>query len=161
MTDASRTPPEDHDHARCLREAVLAAERLCAEQGARLTPLRRRVLELIWGDHSPVGAYDLLERLKQERHRAAPPTVYRALDFLRAQGLIHKIESRNAYVGCSAPFRRHSGQFLICSRCGTATEIADPGIERAISGSAERLGFQVDRPVVEVFGLCAACGRAA
>src|SRR5690606_29397539 len=101
-----------HDHRRCIADALDAAERVCAGRGARLTELRRRVLELVWQSHRPVGAYPLLAALGRDGHAPAPPTVYRALDFLQAQGLVHRIESRNAYVGCPHPETDHTGQLM-------------------------------------------------
>ncbi len=150
-------PGARHDHGDCVAEAVRAAEGLCAERGARLTKLRRRVFELVWSSHAPVGAYDLLRRLAQERDGAAPPTVYRALDFLREHGLIHRIESLNAFVGCCAPGQAHAGQFLICSDCGMAAEIDDPRVNAAIDRRAREIGFAVHRKTIEVEGLCPPC----
>lgn len=150
---------QTHDHAGCVRHAIRDAEAICAGRGARLTTLRRRVLELIWSSHAPVGAYDLLRRLSRERETAAPPTVYRALDFLLDHGLIHRIESLNAFVGCAAPVEAHSGQFLICRRCGAAAELDDPRVRRAIAHGARELRFTVESDTVEIRGLCAACGE--
>ena len=166
-----------HDHSTCVTGALATAARLCAERGARLTPLRRRVLELVWRSHAPVGAYDILARLAdgpgtasehgaagheasaRGRRRAAPPTVYRALEFLLAQGLIHRIESLNAYVGCVHPDGAHGGQFLICARCGAAAEVHDPRVDAAIVRRALELGFAVRRKTVEIEGLCPPCQR--
>src|SRR5687767_3862769 len=103
--------PPGHDHALCVDDALAAAERQCAAKGARLTEQRRRVLELIWKSHAPVGAHTLLDRLREQGVRAQPPTVYRALEFLVENGLIHRIESLNAYIGCAEPAERHVGQF--------------------------------------------------
>ena len=150
-------PHADHDHQRCVADAIAAAEGLCAQRGARLTALRRRVLELIWDSHAPIGAYDLLRLLSQEHESAAPPTIYRALDFLLEQGLIHRIESLNAFVGCAEPAEAHAGQFLICNDCGTAAELHDEGINRAIARGAAELGFAVERRTVEVRGRCPEC----
>ncbi len=146
-----------HDHGHCMAKALATAERLCARRGARLTQLRRRVLELVWTSHAPVGAYDLLRRLSREHQSAAPPTVYRALDFLLEHGLIHRIESLNGFVGCPEPAADHTGQFLICRDCGVAAELADPRIDQAISNGAAALGFTVERKTVELSGLCPAC----
>ncbi len=151
-------PDSRHDHGGCVASALAAAERLCAERGVRLTPLRRRVLELVWLGHRPVGAYAILERLAGERP-VAPPTVYRALEFLAAQGLIHRIERLNAFIGCVDPVTPHAGQFLICGDCGTAAELADRRIDAAIAASAAELGFEVRARTVEVVGLCPDCGR--
>lgn len=146
-----------HDHAVCIDDALTRAERLCEERGARLTPVRRRVLELVWRGHRPRGAYDILEDLAAEGRRAAPLTVYRALDFLVEQGLVHRLESMNAFIGCIDPGARHATQFLVCRRCGTATEISDPEVSRAIESAAARTGFAVERPMVEVQGTCPLC----
>ena len=140
-----------------MAEALEAAERLCARRGARLTEIRRRVLELVWRSHQPVGAYAILERLGRERGRVAPPTVYRALDFLIAHGLVHRIASLNAYIGCAHPGRDHIGQFLVCSACGSAAELDDRRIDRAIRSGAEAAGFAVERPVIELAGRCPNC----
>jgi Fur family zinc uptake transcriptional regulator len=146
-----------HDHGHCVEEALDRADSLCDAQGARLTELRRAVLELVWRGHEPVGAYALLDALKREHPNAAPPTVYRALEFLAAHGLIHRIESLNAYIGCDHPERPHAGQFLICAKCSAAAELDDPSVTRALSKSAGGLGFAVMRQTVELSGLCPSC----
>jgi Fur family zinc uptake transcriptional regulator len=157
---AQRRPafrPKGQDHGDCMSAALAAAERLCARRGARLTEIRRRVLELVWRSHEPVGAYAVLERLARERGPVAPPTVYRALDFLIAHGLVHRIASRNAFIGCAHPDRDHIGQFLVCSDCGSAAELDDRRIDRAIRSGAEAAGFVVEHPVVELAGRCPQC----
>ena len=146
-----------HDHGLCVEKALREAERLCTRRGTRLTELRKRVLALVWTSHSPVGAYDVLARLSQEHGRAAPPTVYRALEFLLGQGLVHRIESLNAFVGCPDPGESHCGQFLICRDCGAAAEMDVRAIDRAISAQAAVYGFAVEGKTVEVRGLCPAC----
>ncbi|MFQ6016740.1 MAG: transcriptional repressor [Kiloniellaceae bacterium] len=146
-----------HDHRRCVTGALANAAGICARRRVRLTDLRRRVLELVWDSHAPVGAYDILGRLATEQGRAAPPTVYRALEFLLDHGLIHRIESLNAYVGCVHPDGAHGGQFLICGGCGAAAEVHDPQVEAAIARRAADLGFAVRRKTVEVEGLCPPC----
>src|SRR5690606_9768433 len=115
-------PADDHDHAACIDAALDRAAELCARRGARLTRLRRRVLELVWQGHAAVKAYDLLAELERKGASAKPPTVYRALDFLMAHGLVHRLESLNSYVGCPQPDAPHAGQFLICDSCGTGRE---------------------------------------
>jgi Fur family transcriptional regulator, zinc uptake regulator len=159
MTD-KHFPDRRHDHTVCRQQALHQAENYCHRHGLRLTTLRRRVLELVWADHQPVGAYDLLEKLVSEGRKAAPPTVYRSLDFLMQHGLIHRIASLNAYVGCSHPGRDHAAQFFICDGCGQAAEIGDPSIDSAIARDAKALGFSVDRQTIEVSGTCARCQAA-
>lgn len=155
--DGAGFAPPGHDHAHCVGDALAAAERQCAGKGVRLTEQRRRVLELIWKSHAPVGAYTLLDRLREEGVRAQPPTVYRALEFLVENGLIHRIESLNAYVGCAAPAERHVGQFLICTGCRSAAELDDAAIGAAIAERAKEVGFAVARATVEIAGLCPNC----
>lgn len=150
-------PAERHNHADCLEGAVAQVERQCIDRGLRLTKLRRRVLELIWASHAPVKAYDLLDQLRNERAGAAPPTVYRALDFLAEQGFIHRIESLNAYIGCGGPEREHQGQFLICGACGDTAELNDPDISALLRSKAETLGFKLGVSTVELKGYCARC----
>ncbi len=147
----------DHNHRRCVATALRAAAVLCERQGVRLTALRRRVLELIWRGHQPRGAYDLLEELHREGRRAAPPTVYRALEFLRAQGLIHRIESLNAFIGCVSPDEPHSGHFMICNDCGCAAEVNDRAVGNAVARSASLSGFVIEQQTIELRGLCPAC----
>ena len=152
-------PVPQHDHRACVHEAVEIAEAECRRQGARLTPIRRRVLELVWEGHQPVGAYALLETLGREGWSAAPPTVYRALEFLQRHGLVHRVALLNAFIGCSRPGQPHAGKFLLCAGCGMAAELEDETIERAVAAAAERLGFSVARQTVEVEGLCPSCRK--
>jgi len=146
-------------------EDETAAEALCRRRGVALTPLRRQVLDLVIAAEKPVGAYVLLDRLKLERPGAAPPTVYRALDFLLANGLIHRIEKLNAFIGCAESHahaaHEHPHQFLICRRCGSTAEIADHAAAHALEAAAKAQGFRPERMVVEIEGLCAGCGGSA
>lgn len=154
--------PSRHRHQNCVADALEKAELICTERGLRLTPLRRRVLELIWTGHEPVGAYELLDRLRDEKRNAAPPTVYRALDFLLEHGLVHRLESLNAFVGCGeAGHRAHEGQFLICQDCGTVGELDDPEIEKLLTRKARGLGFDPRRQTIEIQGLCPDCATSA
>jgi Fur family zinc uptake transcriptional regulator len=136
------------------------AGQICADRGARLTDLRRQVLGLILDAEGPTGAYDLLERLRGTRRKAAPPTVYRALDFLLEQGLIHRVERLSAFVGCvshGADQDHHAAQFLICGDCGQVTEIDNHELTHALAQAAARTGFSVVKATIEAEGLCAAC----
>lgn len=149
-----------HDHSRCVSRALSSADALCQRQGVRLTALRRRVLELVWQSHIPLGAYDILATLTAEDgRRAAPPTVYRALDFLLENRLVHRIASLNAFVGCTHPEQPHQGQFLICRQCKAAIELESSAIGEAIQQVAATQGFHVESETVEVVGLCDHCRR--
>ncbi len=153
-----------HDHAHCIDSAIGAAQRICEARGARLTTLRRQVLQLVWQSHQPLGAYAILEQLGDRQaendgkpRRLAPPTVYRALEFLQEQGLVHRLSSLNAFIGCSHPGEHHHSQFLICRQCQTVVEIADAGIDQAIQQAATKAGFANDGAGVEITGLCPRC----
>jgi Fur family zinc uptake transcriptional regulator len=126
-------------------------------RGARLTPLRRRVLELILSAGQPTGAYALLAELRRGRGKLGPPTVYRALDFLLAHQLIHKIETSSAYIACGDAEHPHQSQFMICEDCGATEEIRDEAIAQNLRRLGEGRGFAVERQVVEARGLCPAC----
>lgn len=152
-----RFPVDAHDHARCIEDAMKQARAVCGERRARLTPLRARVLEIVWQSHRPLGAYAILEVLAGEGRSPAPPTVYRALEFLLEHGLVHRLASLNAFIGCSHPGHAGTGQFLLCTACGTAAELDDPGIRRAVARSAVAEDFQVDEHTIEVSGLCPNC----
>jgi Fur family zinc uptake transcriptional regulator len=140
-----------------MESALETAEHLCSGRGVNLTKVRRRVLELIWRSHEPVGAYALLDILKDEGFNSAPPTVYRALDFLLEQGFIHRLESRNAFIGCPDPAHPHEGRYLICDQCGTVQEVDDEAFADALAEMATRHGFRVRRATVEISGLCGTC----
>jgi Fur family zinc uptake transcriptional regulator len=134
------------------------ASALCEGRGARLTELRRQVLGLILDREAPPGAYDLLDQLRSTRHGAAPPTVYRALEFLQEQGLVHKLERLSAFVGCLADEDHdHAAQFFICRTCGRVTELEDPELAHALAEAAKRLGFRLGKATIEAEGQCAAC----
>jgi len=141
-----------------LDQALAEAEKLCAANGTQLTALRRAVLTLVLEAPGPLTAYQLLDQLKSIRKSAVPPTVYRALDFLIENRLVHKLEQLNAFIPCSdAQHLHHDVQFLICDKCGTVAEIEDPAIARALAKAAEKQGFHPSKAVVELDGTCAAC----
>jgi Fur family transcriptional regulator, zinc uptake regulator len=152
-------PAPDHDHRACLANVLATAEHLCAERQVRLTAQRRRVLEIIAASHSAIGAYEIMDRLGEQQRRPAPISVYRALDFLIAQRLVHRLASRNAYIACTTPRAAHGAQFLICERCGAIGEVFDDAVEDAIAEAAQSAGFAMTARLVEVAGLCACCSR--
>ncbi len=140
-----------------FRQTLRRAERLCRERQARLTRQRRTVFELVCAADKPLSAYEILDRMRAVTPNPAPPTVYRALDFLLEQGLIHKLETIHAYIGCSHPDKPHASQFLICSDCGKVREIESETIERGVAQAERHTGFITRRPVVELLGSCAQC----
>lgn len=152
------TDPSHHVHS--AGDYVRAVEQACEQRGLRLTPLRAQVLGLIAEAGRPVKAYELLDAMKQEHRASAPPTVYRALDFLLEQGFIHRLASVNAFVGCHHPQVRHSVPFLICDRCHSATELEDSRVTALLDDQARALGFSPRAQTLEVHGLCAHCSEA-
>jgi Fur family zinc uptake transcriptional regulator len=164
-----RTPGQptafgQHDHTSCAKSAMAVAEASCAERGLRLTPVRRRSLEILLESHRALGAYELLERLSEEGLGSQPPVAYRALDFLVSNGFVHKIERLNAFVACVDP-EAHDGlaptAFLICTDCGAVGEAVDSEVTAGVGATAERAGFTVADAKVEVEGICPSCRETA
>lgn len=146
-----------HNHDHCRTKAVQTADRLCAERGVQLTPIRRKALELIWESHRAVKAYDLLDHMKPLQQTAKPATVYRALDFLLEQGLIHRVESLNAFIGCSCSERQHEQLLLICVQCHEVEERPAMMVMEAVSRELDQAGFTVHRKAIEIQGICQHC----
>ena len=153
--DHACTDPKHHVHDGDA--FVHEVERACEQRGLRLTPIRANALRLIADAGRPVKAYELLDLMKTTHDAAAPPTVYRALDFLLEHGFIHRLASVNAFVGCHMPRVQHSVPFLICDRCQSATELEDESIVGALEARARALGFAPQAQTLEVHGLCAEC----
>lgn len=148
-----------HDHGRCQRQLMSEARQLCETRKLRLTSRRRQVLEILLASHQPMGAYDILAELNRVNPSAiiAPPIVYRALEFLMSEGLIHRIESRNAFISCVHPGHQCAAQFLICRDCEQVAELEDS--DPPLLVEADNLGFAVDHSVVEITGICAQCQK--
>ncbi len=142
-----------------LEQWLTHAEALCKKRGARLTQHRRTVLQLLCRSPKPLSAYELLAQMQSKIDNAAPTTIYRALEFLQQQGLAHKLESIHAYVGCSHPDHPHDSQFLICADCGDVSEVEDQQVTNSLHAASKAAGFQADRPIVELVGTCANCGK--
>lgn len=141
-----------------IADALSKAEQVCAARGRRLTPMRRAVYRAMLEYGAPVSAYELLDQLQRQLdRRLAPPTVYRALDFLLAEGFVHRIESRSAYVPCEHPGDHHESVYFVCDRCGASQEGSGSDVRRQLTAQARRLGFVAERQVVEVHGVCAPC----
>jgi Fur family transcriptional regulator, zinc uptake regulator len=151
-------PAPDHDHGRCTAEALDHAERVCRTRAQKFTPIRRSVLNALLSSHRPLGAYELIDQLAGSMARPAPITVYRALDFLMQNGLVHRIESRNAYLACA---HDHDSAamvaFLICDACGSVGEIPAAPVAQSLNASARASGFAPKLSVVEITGMCTHC----
>lgn len=139
---------------------IAEAEKRCDAAGESLTPLRRRVLELLIDQHGPAKAYDLLPLLDTEKGQAKPPTIYRALDFLVRMGLAHRIESMNAFVACDVGACARSTIFLICEKCGGAEEFDAGHALVDLTEAAKKDGFAINRTMIEASGVCSACQAA-
>jgi Fur family zinc uptake transcriptional regulator len=148
------TPSQHHAPVDTILENV---RRQCRDQAIRLTPIREQVLRLVVVEGKPIKAYDLLERLREAHARAAPPTVYRALDFLLDNGFIHRLESLNAFVGCGHPEAVHDSQFLICDCCDATVELEDQSVVEQLRVAAEAQGFHASSQTIEVHGMCLDC----
>jgi Fur family transcriptional regulator, zinc uptake regulator len=151
-------PAPDHDHTRCAADKLAHAEALCAERGQRLTPLRRQVLEALTASHKPLGAYEIIDHMTETGTRPAPITVYRALEFLLENGLVHRIESRNAFLACA--HNHESGAlvvFLICESCGAVGEAPASAVSQSVAAAAKKAGFRPKLSVIEITGVCAHC----
>lgn len=148
---------EAHDHAHCAQDVLDRADTLAREQGARMTPVRRRVLEILLEEHRAMGAYDVLQRLAGEGFGNQPPVAYRALDFLVDQGLAHRIQRLNAFAACMHPGEDHAPAFLICRQCNAVAEAPAAPVRAALDSAAATMGFAVERATIEALGLCPAC----
>jgi Fur family zinc uptake transcriptional regulator len=141
-----------------VRGQLDKAAEICEQRGVRFTWLRREILSLVLAADGPVGAYDLLDRFKETHKAAAPSTIYRTLDFLRAQGLIHRVDRLNAFIACTDAGRHaHPVQFLICRRCGAVDELEDQAIIVAIQHAAAGKGFHPVLTTLDVEGTCSKC----
>lgn len=146
-----------HDHATCVSDTLAAAEARCATEGLRFTPVRRKVLEILLQEHRALGAYAILDRLREEGFGSQPPVAYRALDFLVVNGLAHKIERLNAFIACAHPSHSHAPAFMICRLCDAVAETQSSPARGALGDAARATGFRIERTVVEAEGVCPAC----
>lgn len=163
MSSCSHTQHEDdilhgvHDHG-SITERLHEAEQICSNEGARLTPLRKEVLSLILSANAPIGAYDLLAKIKSKSERpAAPPTVYRTLDFLLEMGLVHRLTSINAFIPCCHPREGHQAAFLICQKCQTVKETSANNLFHELEHIALQGEFKAKHSIIEISGICKSC----
>ena len=147
----------EHDHARCVAGALSAAEARCRADGLRFTPVRRATLECLLKEHRALGAYEVLDRLRDRGFGSQPPVAYRALDFLVAHGFAHRVERLNAFIACAHPGAAHSPAFMICRSCDAVAEARAAPARGALGDAARSVGFRIERAVVEAEGLCPDC----
>lgn len=150
-------PIAGHDHKQCISNALSTAEQLCTGRGVQLTAIRQQVLALIWESHKAVKAYELLDRIKPLQTAAKPATIYRALDFLIEQGLIHRVESLNAFVGCRCSGQQHEQLLLICKVCEEVEERPAVDVMQTIARELEAANFVVHSKAIEIHGICSHC----
>jgi len=149
-----------HTHGESPEAALALAEEYCRERGEKLTPLRRKVLELLLNSGRATKAYSLLDEMRQIHPGSAPPTVYRALDFLLSAGLVHRIESINAFTVCHDLTQCQHGILVVCQQCGNVTELHQPKLRQALIEQIEDAGYRVASDEIELKGLCSACQAA-
>jgi Fur family transcriptional regulator, zinc uptake regulator len=157
MTEHTQFDEPDHDHEACAAELMARAERACARHNARLTSLRRDVLGAVGESHCAAGAYEIIERLARTGPRPAPISIYRALEFLGDLGLVHRIESRNAFVACSRRHEAGRAVLMVCERCGTVDELEAASVFDGLDVLSAAEGFETRRAVIELSGRCAPC----
>ena len=156
-TESVTASPPNHDHSVCLKSMLTRARNVCLDKGVQLTTIRAQVLELIWASHRAVKAYDLLDNIKPLQPAAKPATIYRALDFLLEQGLIHRIESLNAFIGCGNSGQQHDQLMLICEHCHEVEERTSANVMEALAAEIVKAGFQAHSKAIEIQGVCAKC----
>ena len=148
-----------HSHTKCIKDALSNAEQICTERGCKLTPTRKKVLQLIWTSHKPIKAYDILAQLSSDDFIEKPPTVYRALEFLLDNNLIHRIESQNTYIGCNVDHSSMDSKFFICDECDEVEELTESNFNKALIDVSEKQGFTPSLVNVEIHGTCAQCAQ--
>ncbi|MDB4220456.1 transcriptional repressor [Amylibacter sp.] len=148
---------KQHNHVACLENAINTAEEYCSKNNLNLTPIRKKVLELLLQEHRALGAYAILAMLREQGFSNQPPLAYRALDFLVEHGFAHKIEKLNAFVACSLPGANHSPAFLICKKCNTVAETQTSLHNISFNETANSTGFQIEQTIMEAQGICKSC----
>ncbi|MFM0296481.1 MULTISPECIES: Fur family transcriptional regulator [Paraburkholderia] len=159
-TNSAHTHEPGHTHGDSQEAALTLAEEYCRERGEKLTPIRRKVLELLLNSGRATKAYSLLDEMRQIHPGSAPPTVYRALDFLLSAGLVHRIESINAFTVCHDLTQCQHGILVVCQQCGNVTELHQPKLRQALVTQIEDAGYRLASDEIELKGLCSACQAA-
>tara|TARA_B100001540_G_scaffold89936_1_gene81450 strand:- start:292 stop:726 length:435 start_codon:yes stop_codon:yes gene_type:complete len=140
-----------------VEKNIQEAEEYCKENGLNFTPVRRKVLEILLHKNTAIGAYEILDLLREAGFKNQPPVAYRALDFLVQNGFAHKIEQLNSFIGCTHPGKDHSPAFMICRKCDSVSEEEALTRNFSVSQIASKAGFTVEKAVIEARGLCHSC----
>ena len=144
-----------------MENGIQQAEQYCQENGLNFTPVRRKVLEILLQKNTAIGAYEILDLLREAGFKNQPPVAYRALEFLVQNGFAHKIEQLNSFIGCMHPGKDHSPAFMICRKCDSVSEEEALTRNFSISQIASKAGFTVEKAVIEARGLCHSCASLA
>ena len=144
-----------------MENSIQEAEQYCQENGLNFTPVRRKVLEILLQKNTAIGAYEILDLLREAGFKNQPPVAYRALDFLVQNGFAHKIEQLNSFIGCTHPGKDHSPAFMICRKCDSVSEEEALTRNFSVSQIASKAGFTVEKAVIEARGLCHSCAELA
>lgn len=144
-----------------MENSIQEAEQYCQENGLNFTPVRRKVLEILLQKNTAIGAYEILDLLREAGFKNQPPVAYRALDFLVQNGFAHKIEQLNSFIGCTHPGKDHSPAFMICRKCDTVSEEEALTRDFSVSQIGLKTGFTVEKAVIEAKGLCHSCAELA
>lgn len=146
-----------HDHTACISDTLAAVEEQCRIAGLQFTPVRQRVLQILLERHRAVGAYEILDVLRDEGLGSQPPVAYRALEFLRAHGFAHRVERLNAFIACTFPGVTHEPAFLICRACSAVAEALSDRSQSVLGRKAREAGFTIESTVLEAEGICPNC----
>ena len=144
-----------------MENSIQEAEQYCQENGLNFTPVRRKVLEILLQKNTAIGAYEILDLLREAGFKNQPPVAYRALDFLVQNGFAHKIEQLNSFIGCTHPGKDHSPAFMICRKCDTVSEEEALTRDFSVSLIGLKTGFTVEKAVIEAKGICHSCAELA
>src|SRR5690606_24457783 len=150
-------PAKHSTQPAALAAQLRTAESLCVQRGKRLTPIRRKVLEILLAEHRSVKAYELLDLIRAVQPGAAPPTVYRALDFLVDEGLVHRLDAINAWTACMDAAGEPHDLLVVCTQCGAVAELSDPGLSRQLARKVAEAGFELSDHETELRALCRRC----
>ena len=148
---------KNHDHRKCSKKVIQNAEETCLKFSLNFTPIRKKVLEIISSNHKPSRAYDLLEKLRDDGFCDKPPTIYRALDFLIENKIVHKLNTINAYVACFDEESEEISCFLICEMCQEIEEFHNKNLNKVLTNIGKKRGIEIKNLNLEIGFKCQEC----